>query len=88
MYSISRPSPVNKNDLFNIYVIYKGNLSRKIGQFHYNLTLLNQNARFFVFKLRFYPPFSDLNGLKAAFHFNRIVAKRSVFYCVHVISSA
>ena len=23
--------------------------------------------------------------LKAIFHFNRIVAKRSVFYCVHII---
>ena len=26
--------------------------------------------------------------IKAVFHFNRIVAKRSVFYCVHIISSA
>ena len=26
--------------------------------------------------------------LKPVFHFNRIVAKRSVFYCVHIISSA
>ena len=26
--------------------------------------------------------------LKAVFHFNRIVAERSVFYCVHIISSA
>ena len=25
--------------------------------------------------------------LKAVFHFNRIVAKHSVFYCVHIISS-
>ena len=24
----------------------------------------------------------------AVFHFNRVVAKRSVFYCVHIISSA
>ena len=27
-------------------------------------------------------------GFKAVFHFNRIVAKRSVFNCVHIISSA
>ena len=27
-------------------------------------------------------------ALKAVFHFHRIVANRSVFYCVHIISSA
>ena len=26
--------------------------------------------------------------VRAVFHFNRIVAKRSVFYCVHITSSA
>ena len=30
----------------------------------------------------------DAITLKAVFHFNRIVAKRSVFYCVYIISSA
>ena len=29
-----------------------------------------------------------LTSVKPVFHFNRIVAKRSVFYCVHIISSA
>ena len=29
-----------------------------------------------------------LHSLKAVFHFNRIIAKRSVFNCVHIISSA
>ena len=32
--------------------------------------------------------FSRSSALKPVFHFNRIVAKRSVFYCVHIISSA
>ena len=31
---------------------------------------------------------SWLCGHKPVFHFNRILAKRSVFYCVHIISSA
>ena len=47
----------------------------KIGQFYYNPTLLNQNNRYFVFKLQFYPPFSDLNGLKRPFKFTRGIGK-------------
>ena len=32
--------------------------------------------------------FRRLNRLKAVFHFKRIVAYRSIFFCVSIISSA
>ena len=35
-----------------------------------------------------YSSYGSWKGFKPVFHFNRIVAKRGVFYCVHIISSA